>query len=208
MTGTGLGFTHRFEAGDPDRPTLLLLHGTGGNEDDLIPIGRGLAPGAALLSPRGPVLEHGMPRFFRRLAAGVFDEDDLVARTRELARFLGAAAAQYGFDPARVVAVGYSNGANIAASLLFLEPRALAGAALFRAMTPLVPPSPPDLRAIPVLLSSGRDDPYGPGAEDLSRRLEEYGAIVDFHRVEAGHELVPEDLALARGWLGRFALPA
>src|SRR5438045_5914803 len=119
-----LDFTHRFVPAQktPARRILLLLHGTGGNENDLLPLGRDLDPSAALLSPRGKVLENGRPRFFRRLAEGVFDEEDLVRRTHELADFISEAAAQYGFDAAKVVAVGYSNGANIAGSFLLLRP--------------------------------------------------------------------------------------
>src|SRR5881409_1880630 len=131
-------FIHEFVPGSSSR-TLLLLHGTGGNERDLIPLGRELDPSAALLSLRGKVLENGMPRFFRRLAEGVFDLNDLKKRTNELADFVAAAARHYGFASDRVVAVGYSNGANIAASMLLLRPATLAGAVLFRVMTPLIP---------------------------------------------------------------------
>jgi len=135
-----LAFEHRYQPGAPgSRVTLLLLHGTGGNESDLLPLGSAVAPQAALLSPRGNVLERGMPRFFRRLAEGVFDLDDLTQRTYELADFVDAAARTYGFDAAQVVGLGYSNGANIAASLLLLRPQVLAGAALLRPMLPLVP---------------------------------------------------------------------
>src|SRR3954466_207184 len=145
---TDLGFVHRFERGArPSLPPLLILHGTGGNEDDLLPLGKMIAPGAALLSPRGKVLEHGMPRFFRRLAEGVFDEEDLKLRARELAEFVRAAAAQYRFDAGRVTAVGYSNGANIASAMLLLAPGVLSRAVLFRAMVPLVPDPLPALDA-------------------------------------------------------------
>ena len=121
-----LSFIHRFAPGNRlEAPPLLLLHGTGGDENDLLPLGEAIAPGAPLLSVRGQVLEHGMPRFFRRLAEGVFDLADLRQRTHDLAAFVAAASAAYGFDPQRVIAVGYSNGANIAASLLLLHPRDL-----------------------------------------------------------------------------------
>lgn len=203
MIASDLGFAHRFEPGTDSRLTLLLLHGTGGDENDLIPLAARLAPGAAVLSPRGKVLENGMPRFFRRLAEGVFDEQDLVLRTRELARFIGDAAARYGFDPARVVAAGYSNGANIAAGLLLLEPGTLAGAVLFRAMPPLTPPAPPDLEGIPVLIHAGRRDPYSRRAEELASGLSGYGARAELRWMDAGHELVPEDLALAHDWLAQ-----
>ncbi|MEX1159153.1 MAG: alpha/beta hydrolase, partial [Thermomicrobiales bacterium] len=156
-----LGFVHRWVAGDADAalPTLLLLHGTGGNENDLLSLGSLLLPGASVLSPRGKVSENGASRFFRRLAEGVFDVEDLIARTYELADFVGAAAKQYGFDPGNVVAVGYSNGANIASSMLLLRPGTLAGAVLLRPMVPLEPDSPPDLSGTPVYLGAGRLDP-------------------------------------------------
>ena len=142
MSDTALSFTHRFEpAAEPGSPPLLLLHGTGGDEDDLMPLGRALAPGTALLSPRGKVLEAGMPRFFRRLAEGVFDEDDVRRRADELADFITEARAAYSLEAP--IAVGFSNGANIAAALLLLRPEALAGAALLRAMTPLSDPPHP-----------------------------------------------------------------
>src|ERR1700736_5306731 len=131
-------FIHEFAPGNSDR-TLLLLHGTGGSERDLIPLGQELDSNANLLSPRGKVLENGMPRFFRRLAEGVFDEKDLIERTHELADFVGSAASALGFDPTKVTAVGFSNGANIAASMLLLRPETLASAVLFRAMVPLIP---------------------------------------------------------------------
>src|SRR5262249_16993263 len=147
-----LGFVHRFvpapSAGSGT--TLLLLHGTGGNENDLLELGQTLAPNAALLSPRGKVSERGMPRFFRRLAEGVFDIEDLKFRTQALADFVASAASAYGFDPGKVIAVGYSNGANIAVSMLLLRPATLAGAVLFRPMVPFVPAVPPDLSGKPV----------------------------------------------------------
>ena len=132
----GLSFTHRFEPGaKPDALPLLLLHGTGGNEHDLISLGQAIAPGAALLAPRGKVLEHGMPRFFRRLAEGVFDEDDVRRRAHELADFVEAARKEYGI--ATPIALGYSNGANIAAAMMPLRPEVLGGGILLRAMVPL-----------------------------------------------------------------------
>lgn len=144
-------FHHAFTQGTSDR-TLLLLHGTGGNEHDLLSIGRALDPKASLLSPRGKVLENGLPRFFRRLAEGVFDEEDLIRRTHELADFVAEAVERYSINQRKIYAVGYSNGANIAASLLLLRPGALAGAALLRAMVPLIPDVLPDLNETPVLL--------------------------------------------------------
>jgi len=201
-------FIHRYIPGtDPSAPVLLMLHGTGGNEDDLLPLGRELAPGATLLSPRGQVLENGMPRFFRRLAEGVFDIDDLRARTASLAEFLEAAATRYGFETSRVVAVGFSNGANIAASLLVLNPGLLGGAVLFRAMVPLVPEAVTVTARTPVLVSNGRMDPLVAAGETnrLKDLLERFGADVTLEWQNAGHNLVEDDLAVARTWLSRLS---
>jgi predicted esterase len=199
-----LDFVHLYQpATTPDAPTLLLLHGTGGNEEDLLPLAPELLPDAGILSPRGKVLEHGMPRFFRRLAEGVFDLDDLRVRTTELAEFIKAAAAHYAFDPTKVVAVGFSNGANIAGSLLLLRPGVLHGAVLFRAMVPLVPDPLPSLPETPVLISNGRADPIVPHAETerLAALLRNAGADVTLEWQNAGHHLVREDLDRAREWL-------
>ena len=202
-----LGFVHRFEAGtDPEAPTLLLLHGTGGDENDLIPLGRAIAPGAALLSARGKVLEHGMPRFFRRLAEGVFDQDDLRRRTEELATFIEAASREYGIQQERLIAVGFSNGANIAASTLLRYPHSLAGAVLIRAMVPFVPEQTPRLAQKPILLLSGERDSIVPRnqPEELARIFRSAGADVSLHWEPADHALTPGDVAIAREWLGRF----
>ncbi|GAB4448034.1 MAG: VOC family protein [Chloroflexi bacterium OHK40] len=199
-----LGFTHVYEpALTPGAPTLLLLHGTGGNEYDLLDLGRTLFPGAALLSPRGQVLENGMPRFFRRLAEGVFDLDDLRRRTDDLAGFVAAASAHYGFDPERVIAVGYSNGANIAASLLLLRPAVLAGAVLFHAMVPLEPSAMPDLHGVPVFLGAGRTDPLIPPqqTERLADLLAGAGAGVTLHWEPGGHGLSQAEIRAAAAWL-------
>lgn len=206
-------FIYRYEApADPMRAvTLLLLHGTGGTEESLLPVGRALLPGAGLLSPRGRVLEGGAPRFFRRLAEGVFDIPDLIARAEELARFVAAAAARFEFDPRRVVAVGYSNGANAAGSLLLLHPGVLAGAVLLRPMVPLLPERAPDLAGVPVFLAGGRRDPIVPPAqsEELAELLRRYGASVTLRWHEGGHELGNGDLLAARAWLDTaFAPPA
>src|SRR5215212_2248894 len=149
-------FIHQFipaEGGRSNR-TLLLLHGTGGNENDMVPIGRDIDPAAALLSLRGNVLENGMPRFFRRLAEGVFDEEDVVRRANELADFIGMAATKYHFNPKQLTAVGYSNGANIAAAVLLLRPGTITSAILFRAMVPLTPDAKPDLDGTRALICS------------------------------------------------------
>lgn len=195
-------FIHVYEPGtDAARPPLLLLHGTGGDERDLLPLGRLVAPGAALLSPRGRVLEHGMPRFFRRLAEGVFDEDDLRLRTDELAGFIRAARARHGL--AAPVALGFSNGANIAAALLLRHPGLLAGAALLRAMMPFAQPPVADLSGTPVLLLSGVSDPIVPAANSarLAALLRADGAAVNHQELPLGHGLSRMDSALAGQWL-------
>ena len=201
---TTLSYHHRFEPGsDPAAPPLLLLHGTGGDENDLIPLGRKLSPGSALLSPRGDVLEHGQPRFFRRFAEGVFDLADVEARTRALAAFVASAAAKYGFDPARLTALGFSNGANIAASLLLLRPESLARAVLLRPMVVLEPATLPDLTGKSVLISSGNADPIVPHDHPvrLAKMLRTAGARVTLHVHPAGHGLTPDDFAAARKFL-------
>jgi phospholipase/carboxylesterase len=198
-----LSFTHRFEpASAPGRPPLLLLHGTGGDENDLLPLGRMVAPGSALLSPRGKVLEGGMPRFFRRLAEGVFDETDVRARALELAEFVAEARVAYGLEAP--LALGFSNGANIAAALLWLRPETLAGAVLIRAMVPLSTAPEGDLRGKPVLILSGAMDPIVPAdnAARLARQLTAAGASVTHEGFPAGHALSQADVTLAREWLG------
>jgi predicted esterase len=198
-------FIHEFVPGHSDR-TLLLLHGTGGSERDLIPLGQGLDPNASLLSPRGKVLENGMPRFFRRLAEGVFDLEDLRKRTHELADFVVSAAERYGIDLKKVVAVGYSNGANIAASVLLLRPEVLSSAILFRAMVPLIPERQPNLASVRVWIGAGSSDPIVLPAETktLAEFLREAGAEVTIRFFQSGHELTPDDVDAAREWLRRL----
>jgi phospholipase/carboxylesterase len=205
-TSDPLGFIHRFVPGTSGR-TLLLLHGTGGNEGDLLPLGRALDAEAALLSPRGKALENGMPRFFRRLAEGVFDEQDLIRRAHELADFIEGAAAQYTVDPKKVVAVGYSNGANMAGAVLLLRPGVLCGAALLRPMVPLVPKTMPDLQGTPVLVSVGNQDPIVPAeqARELVALLRRAGADVTVCFENAGHGLTDATVASARRWLAEKA---
>ena len=195
-------FIHEFVPGKSER-TLFLLHGTGGNERDLIPLGRELDPNAALLSPRGKVLENGMPRFFRRLAEGVFDLEDLKYRTAELADFLAGAAQHYGFDSDNVVAVGYSNGANIAASMLLFRPEILSAAILFRAMVPLVPETQPNLSAVRVWIGAGTHDPIIPTSETkrLAELLHNAGGDVTIRYFPGGHELTAADVGAAQEWL-------
>ncbi len=200
---SAVGDVHRFVPGArPEAPTLLVLHGTGGDENDLLPLARELAPGAGLLAPRGPVLEHGMPRFFRRLAVGRIDLEDLARRTAELAAFVRAAAERYGFDPARVWALGYSKGANIAASLLLTD-GVLAGAALLRPTLPFEPRRLPDLAGRAIYIASGRRDPYAPpeAVEALAGHLRRAGAEVEVAWSDSAHGLEPQELDGARRWL-------
>jgi predicted esterase len=195
-------FIHEFVPGISNR-TLLLLHGTGGNERDLIPLGRELDPNAALLSPRGKILENGMPRFFRRLAEGVFDVEDLKQRTNELADFIAAAAKHYELAADQIVAVGYSNGANIAASMLLLRPEILRAAILFRAMVPLVPENLPNLSSVRVWIGAGDQDPIIPASETqrLVELLRRAGADVTIRFANATHGLTDADVEAARHWL-------
>ena len=197
-------FIHEFVPGSSSR-ILLLLHGTGGNERDLIPLGQELDPNAALLSPRGKVLENGMPRFFRRLAEGVFDLEDLKYRTNELADFITAAAQHYGFATDQLVAVGFSNGANIAASILLLRPEILHRAVLFRAMVPLIPDALPELSSGRVWIGAGDQDPIVPASETkrLGELLRRAGADVTIRFFNAGHGLTNDDVVTARDWLKR-----
>jgi len=201
-----LAYIHRFEPGpDPGLPPVLLLHGTGGDETDLLPLGREIAPGAALLSPRGNVLENGMPRFFRRFREGLFDEDDVRRRADELARFVAEARGAYGIGAA--VALGYSNGANIAAAILLLHPKTLAGAILMRATAPLAELPRPDLSSVPVLILSGLNDPVIPrsGAVKLALALSAAGARVERVDVPAGHGLTQTDIQRAKTFFAREA---
>lgn len=209
-----LGFEHRWVPSDGGGATLLALHGTGGDENDLLPLVAAVAPGYNVLSPRGKVSEMGALRFFRRRAEGVFDLEDLVARTDELARFVDAAAKAYGFDATHVTALGYSNGANIAASLMLLHPDVLARAALLRPMKPFEPADVgaeiPSLTGRSALVVAGGHDPIVPassteGLVDLLRRA---GAAVSTHTSPAGHELVRSDVDLLAGWLSSASGPA
>ncbi len=195
-------FLHEFVPGHSNR-TLLLLHGTGGNERDLIPLGRELDSDASLLSPRGKILENGMPRFFRRLAEGVFDVEDLKTRTNELADFVASATPHYKLAADQVVGVGYSNGANIAASMLLLRPEIMHAAILFRAMIPLVPENLPDLSSVRAWIGAGNQDPIIPTSEtqrlvDLLRRA---GADVTIRFFNAGHGLTNSEIEIAGQWL-------
>jgi phospholipase/carboxylesterase/glyoxalase family protein len=200
------GFKHRFVPGSgQEGATLLLLHGTGGNENDLLPLGRELLPGANLLSPRGKVLEHGMPRFFRRLAEGVFDEEDLEFRTEELAGLVEGATGRYDFDPDKLFAVGFSNGANIAASLLLTRPDLLRGVVLLRPMVPFEPEVLPDLSGVRIFVSAGEMDQMVPreNTERLVELLRDSGAEIQVRWQPTGHGLMREEVEETKRWLSR-----
>jgi len=201
-----LGLVHKFvpaKAGVPHPVTLLLLHGTGGDENDLLPLGKELWPGAALLGLRGKVLENGMPRFFRRIAEGVFDVEDLKFRTEELAQFIKAASERYDFSMERLIAVGYSNGANIAASLILLHPHYLAAAVLFRVMMPFTPDIVRDFSNLSVFIGAGERDPIVPRSqpEELAGIFESGGAKVTLFWHRGAHELGADDVDAAKKWL-------
>ena len=194
---------HLFQKGsDESKPTLLLLHGTGGDEYDLLPLAKMVDEEASVLSVRGEVLEHGMPRFFKRLAEGVFDEVDLIARTAQLNDFLNEASEKYGFDRNNMIALGYSNGANIAASLLFHYEGALKGAILHHPMIPRRGIKLPNLGGISVFIAAGQNDPICPASEslELEKTLAEAGAAVRIHWENNGHSLSRTEVEAAAEW--------
>lgn len=197
---------HRYVHRAGDDTTLVLLHGTGATEHDLLPLGQLLHPDATLLSPRGNVLEGAMPRWFARHAEGVLDTDDLIRRAHELADWVQLAVDHHGLDPTRLVAVGFSNGANVAAALLLLRPEVFRAAALFAPMLPLRPDEHADLSTTSVFVSAGRHDPICPPeqAEELARLLDERGAAVEVAWHDGGHQLPREHAERGRDWLGRW----
>ncbi len=200
-----LGFVHRFlpseESGSRD--TLLVLHGTGGDENDLISLGQTIAPGAAILSPRGNVLENGAPRFFKRLAEGVFDPEEVRSRAEELARFIQAATKRYTLDSQRIFALGYSNGANAASTVMFIRPELIKAAILLRPMLVYEPEQPADLSGSSVFISAGRMDPIVPtrSVERLAGLFESARAKVTLKWQMVGHNLVPSEVGEAAAWL-------
>lgn len=200
-----LGFIHVYiPASDPDnRATVLLLHGTGGDEESLVPVAEGILPGAAILSPRGKVLENGMPRFFRRFSEGVFDLEDLRLRTAELAEFIIEASGVYGFDRKNLIAAGYSNGANIAAGILLTYPGVIPRAVLFHPMVPFVPDQLPELSDTDILITAGTNDPIvsPEGTENLVNLLRESGARVEIFWHDNGHSLTREEINAAKTFL-------
>lgn len=194
---------HIYQQGlNSKKPTLLLLHGTGGNETSLLPIGPKIDSEASILSLRGNVLENGMPRFFRRLSEGVFDEEDLILRTKELSEFLDVMAKQYSFDRGNIVAIGYSNGANIAASLLFHYANTLRGAILHHPMVPLRGIQLPNLDRTPVFIAAGTNDPICSAEEskELQKLLEDAAAHVTIHWEENEHRLTEGEVQAASTW--------
>jgi predicted esterase/catechol 2,3-dioxygenase-like lactoylglutathione lyase family enzyme len=208
VSGEALGFIHHYvpptaEGESAGGTTLLLLHGTGGDEEDLLPLGRALLPGAGMLSPRGKVLERGAPRFFRRLAEGVFDQEDLAHRTNELARFISAAVSTYELAADGIVAVGFSNGANIAASLLLRAPGVLRGAVLLSPMLPFEPETLLDLHGTAVFIGAGRADNIATPeqAERLADVLRRAGAEVTLHWTSGGHGITKGEVDAAREWI-------
>lgn len=200
-----LNFVHRYVAGSGANAasTLLVLHGTGGDEDNLLPLGKALLPGAALLSPRGQVNENGALRFFRRLREGVFDLEDLARRTDDLAEFVRTAARVYGFDLSGVVAAGFSNGANIAGSLLLKHPELVRRAVLLAPMVPFEPNPLPDLKGTGVFIGAGRADAMVPpqNTERLAQLLRDCGAAVEIHWDNGGHAITPMEVSAAAAWL-------
>ena len=200
-----LGFIHRFVPAEDttSAETLVVLHGTGGDENDLIGIGQAIAPGAAILSPRGNVLENGASRFFKRVAEGVFDPKEVRSRGEELARFIRAAIPTYGLNPERVFALGYSNGANVASTVMFIEPGLFRGAIMFRPMVVFEPDAVPDLSGAGVLISAGQMDPIVPvkSVDRLVELFEAARAEVDMKWLAAGHNLLPSEVREAAAWL-------
>lgn len=194
---------HIFKQGtDQDAPILLLLHGTGGTERDLLPIAEMISPQASVLGVRGNVSENGMPRFFRRLAEGVFDEEDLIFRTKELNDFIDEMAEKYQFNRKNVLAIGYSNGANIAASLIYHHDQALNGAILLHAMVPRRGVQIPDLTNTSVFIGAGTNDPLIPPAEtkELADELRNANADVTEHWENAGHQITRDEIVKAKEW--------
>jgi len=200
-----LNFKHKYipSSNPNNRNTVLLLHGTGGNEESLVPIVDMILTEAAILSPRGQILENGMPRFFRRIAEGVFDLKDLELRTRELATFIEESSRNYGLESNKIIAVGYSNGANIASSVMLTYPGLISKAALFHPMIPFVPKNSPDLSNTGILITAGTNDPIVSREEtlELNKMFQDYGADVEIFWHDSGHNLVREELDKTKNFL-------
>lgn len=196
-----LPFTHRLHHADaPDGSTMILLHGTGGSETDLMPLARRVAPRATLLGLRGRSTEEGVSRFFRRLSMDHFDQDDIRSEAAAFAAFWDGAMTAYDLDPARVTVLGYSNGANFAAAVMALHPDLIRRAILLRPMLALQDPPKVNLQGVSVLTLQGARDPYGTYAPALNDWLDAAGADLDARSIAAGHELTQQDLQAATGW--------
>ncbi|WP_309572351.1 alpha/beta hydrolase [Deinococcus sp.] len=202
-----MNWIHHLERGTSDL-TLLLLHGTGGNEHQLMEFGRQVAPNANLLGVRGRSLEEGAPRFFRRFTATKYDQPHLLSEGEALAQFVGEAAQEYGLDAKKFVALGYSNGANIALASLAHHPEAWAGAVLLRPVMPMDDTPTIPLNGLPVLVTSGAQDSYQPFAAPVVPYLKAVGANVEEHLLSAGHELTAQDAQLTAAWLGSLTFPS
>lgn len=193
---------HIYIENDKTQPVFLLLHGTGGTEEDLIPLARTINPQASILSVRGNVSENGMNRFFRRLAMGVFDEEDLESRTKELYQFVNEAAVEYEFDRKNVVALGYSNGANIAASMLYFFNDAYRAALLLHPMVPFHNRDMVELNQLPIFIGAGTNDPICPPDEThgLTNKIEAKNGNVTTFWGNAGHSLTKDEVEHALSW--------
>mgnify|MGYP003788590333 FL=1 len=199
-----LPFVHRFQQpDDPDGSVMLLLHGTGGNESDLMPLAHRIAPRATLLGLRGRSTEEGVARFFRRISMTSFDQDDIRAEAAAFDAFWQGAMAGYGLEAGRVTVMGYSNGANFAGAVMALAPGLIRRAILMRPMLVLEQPPQVDLAGVRVLTLTGTRDPYGTHAPALNDWLTASGAELDARAVEAGHELSQDDLTAAHDWMER-----
>ncbi|MBB3663379.1 phospholipase/carboxylesterase [Prauserella sediminis] len=200
---TGPALDHRYVEGAQAEPVLLLLHGTGGTPDDILALGKELSPSSTMIAPAGPVSENGAARWFRRLAEGVFDVEDVIVRAGELAEFIEVARDRYDLAGRRLVAAGFSNGANIAAAVALLRPDVLDEVVLFSAMSPLPEPPAADLHGGRVFLANGRQDPMAPldSSERLVRTFRDRGAEVTEYWHPGGHQITADGLESARQWL-------
>lgn len=206
MTESDLPFIHRVHhPEDPDGMAVVLLHGTGGDETSLFSLGLRIAPRAVVLSPRGRSVEEGYPRFFRRLSAAVFDQKDIAAEAEAFCAFMAGAGAAYGLDPQRTLFIGYSNGANMIAAMMFLHPGTVRNAVLMRGMNVLENPPAADLSGVEVLMLTGRADPYGAYAPELEAKLRAAGATVENRLMAAGHDIGAADFEAARAFCRRLA---
>lgn len=196
-----LAFMHRLQAAErPDGHVIVLLHGTGGNETDLMPLARRIAPNAALLGVRGRATDEGIARWFRRLDATTFDQADIRQEAEAFAAFMADVIPSYGLDRSRLTFLGFSNGANFAAAVMGLYPETISHAVLLRPMQVLTTLPNADLTGKHILTLTGSHDPFAFGAPPLEKWLRASGAEVESKIIQAGHELTQEDLKIAREW--------